>query len=297
MSALDTANALAEARRIGFSCPMPGHRKHPAIRWKGYQTTPPTEPEQALWPIRQPSCDSVLVLCGSTYGIVVADFDTPEAEAEIRELVGNDPFDTTTAWSTPRGTQYAFAPGGLAVRSRNLTGWDMKGERSVTVVPPTPGRAMLRGFDCLQPIPTALVDLVGKVRGFPEGETPDDDGEPVTVGRYPGDPKTIDRGRQSQYVDIAMQRIAADLRAQPEGGRQAMLNDRCFYFGANVATCGHDLRRARRMFVAASVDNGLAASIDSEGYDGLAECQSTALRALRAGFRRAQQEHKRAVSA
>ena len=125
----------------GFSViPIERGTKRPAFEWKSYQTTRPTEEEQARWH-RYGDYDLAIVT-GAVSGVVVVDIEggalqrQPEAISQITTL---------TATTPSGGRHFFFRHPGTEVRNRPLRDaeghlGDIRGDGGYVVAPPAPGR-------------------------------------------------------------------------------------------------------------------------------------------------------------
>jgi len=89
----------------------PGDGKTPAITWKGYQTTRPTEAQIRRW---FASPQNVAILCGALSGVVAVDADS---DAALRWLTQHFPY---TPWQsrTAQGFHALYRYPGVPVRNK-----------------------------------------------------------------------------------------------------------------------------------------------------------------------------------
>ncbi len=86
--------------------------KHPAIKWREFQTRPPTEHELTAW--FADTDHNVAVITGAVSGVVVIDADSPDA---LRWCVRRLPY---TPWQTKtvRGFHLWYGHSGVHVKNR-----------------------------------------------------------------------------------------------------------------------------------------------------------------------------------
>lgn len=86
-----TLGAAIEYLRKGWSViPQRPSTKRAYVKWKGFQTRRPTEPELSQWWQAFPDA-GIAVICGPLSGILVIDVDGAEAGAELIRRLGSEP--------------------------------------------------------------------------------------------------------------------------------------------------------------------------------------------------------------
>jgi len=139
MSILDQARKLAG---LGFTLvPVLHKTKHPAVNWKAYQTSPPTDAELETWF----GSDDVgfAVVCGAASGnLAVLDFDSEGAYEDWCDAVG-DLADALPSASSGRGvhvfirTPSLLRSGRLYLDRLKEPVGDLLSEGKIAVLPPT----------------------------------------------------------------------------------------------------------------------------------------------------------------
>ncbi len=116
--------------------------KKPYVRWKGFQTTPPTAQQVRDWWDEWPDAGIGLVL-GPVSRVLAVDVDGPEAHAELLRRLGQEPL-APKMWSgsgKPQRYQLFFChPEELATKAK-FTPWhpqlEFRGEGGLTILPPS----------------------------------------------------------------------------------------------------------------------------------------------------------------
>ena len=158
-------NAALEYLDEGLSIiPIHADTKRPAVKWRDYQTRPPTEQEVTDWFTMWPEAN-IAVVTGEVSGIVVVDCDNDAALNAAISCGMRSPISV----STKRGCHLWFAHPKDGKRrgpraGNNSTGadWprtsglDFRGDGSYALLPPSKGYRwkIAEGFDRLHDLPT-----------------------------------------------------------------------------------------------------------------------------------------------
>lgn len=119
--------------------PNNAQKKHPAVRWKEYQTNRVTEDELAAWHEDGLFNGGVGIITGEISNVVILDTDGPEGEAVIsawEALHGTLPKTLTWRSSSGRGLHRCFKhPGGkVTTRANAAIKLDIKGDGGYAVL-------------------------------------------------------------------------------------------------------------------------------------------------------------------
>src|SRR3990170_8888798 len=122
--------------KMGYSVIPVNADKKPAIpEWKPYQTKRPTEDELQEW-FNNRSKNNIAIVTGTISGIVIVDFDTPEAV----KLAKEKGFPLTPLVKTGKG-DHAYCKYQEGIRNfqkrDDLPGIDLRGEGGYVVAPPS----------------------------------------------------------------------------------------------------------------------------------------------------------------
>lgn len=120
---------------------IPGE-KRPAIRWKAYQTTRPTEAELYDWFTRQFPGAGLAAVLGSISGVLVVDVDGPDAHKALVDRVGEVPRAPTVISGSHKPYRYhLFFSHPEFLTKAKATPWhpklEFRGSAGLVVLPPS----------------------------------------------------------------------------------------------------------------------------------------------------------------
>lgn len=149
---------------------IPGTKK-PYVKWKRHQQQRPTEVEVRHWFAKWPDAD-LGAICGHPAGLWTWDADTPEQVAALRDAFKGVPARIVV---TRRGIQVHVAPDRPRPKCDAVRpGLDFKGDKSITVLPPSKDKTWETPDAPLVPSPAALLALLD-TPSSKNGKRPPDD--------------------------------------------------------------------------------------------------------------------------
>ena len=167
-------------RKLGWSVvPVKRGTKHPAERWKPWQTKLPSKGQIEKWWQKYPDA-GIAVITGPISNLVVIDFDSPNAIEKFIHTVGEVPESISAKTGRPGGRHvYLKWSDDLVIKTKTKV-WediDVKGKGGVVVVPPTihPEAQIPYQWENIDPIedgleeladpPVELIKYIKKVQG------------------------------------------------------------------------------------------------------------------------------------
>lgn len=219
--------------------PMTPRTKKPYVRWKGFQTTPPTDQQVRDWWAQWPDAGIGLVL-GPVSRVLAIDVDGPEAHAELLRHLGHEPL-APKMWSGS-GKPYRYQlffhhPEELTTKAK-FTPWhpqlEFRGQGGLSILPPSLHKSGLRyrwasGRSLtemeLPPLPPPMLAALRDTHPKPAGNTP-----LVTTAIAPAE---LDRV-QRRALALITSKVHA---VEGDGGDKATFTAACYLvreFGLSV---------------------------------------------------------------
>lgn len=204
----------------------------PLIRWKVYQRRRPSEKKIRKWFAKDSRAAGIALVCGQ--GVYVLDVD-PRNGGD-RSLEGKSIPDGPHH-STPRGGQHHLfrCDIRLAKRQGILPGVDFQGERSIAILPPTPGYTGLEELSGELPeLPQWVIDLVSVAGSHSKPKVPNLDIPLEQQVRFiPEYNRAVIEKAGRKKIDIWVHQVWMELRTlsiQVDKGSGFLDFDRAFDF-------------------------------------------------------------------
>ncbi|WP_138465368.1 bifunctional DNA primase/polymerase [Poseidonocella sp. HB161398] len=145
---MDRLEAALQYYERGWAIiPIHPETKKPTVKWKDYQTSPPTEEQLEAWWTKWPDAE-MAIITGAVSGLVVVDCDSPDALEAARALGWHSPIQVRTKrgrhfyFEHPRDGEWRGPAAGSTtrgVRWPKVPGLDFRGDGSYALLPPSTG--------------------------------------------------------------------------------------------------------------------------------------------------------------